>query len=185
MIQQVNAKKYLIISLIIGASKGTFKKTSNLVEDYIERCLKPYFLTNKLKKGLIILDQAKCHLTKEFQTALSDLNCEFLYIPPRLTGLFKFKNLSKTNSIFLNLGIMQPADVGWFKSLKSEYKKDWNTWFQSDEIKKVTRYGNICEPGYQNMISWIVKAWTNLQDVDKAKSFEYCGLTSSNQDKYH
>jgi hypothetical protein len=31
MIQQVNAKKYLIISLIIGASKGTFK-TSNLVE---------------------------------------------------------------------------------------------------------------------------------------------------------
>jgi hypothetical protein len=123
MIQQVNAKKYLIISLIIGASKGTFKKTSNLVEDYIERCLKPYFLTNKLKKGLMILDQGKCHLTKEFKTAVSDFNCEFLNIPPRLTGRFKLKNLSKTNSIFLNLEILQPADVGWFKSLKNEKKR--------------------------------------------------------------
>ena len=52
-------------------------------------------------------------------------------------------------------------------------------------MKKVTRYGNICGPGYQNINSWIVKTWTNLQDVDIDKSFEYCGLTSSNQDKYH
>jgi hypothetical protein len=80
---------------------------------------------------------------------------------------------------------LQPADVGWFKTLKNDYKNDWNAWFQGDESKEVTRYGNICGPGYQRMISWIVKGWTNLEKIDIARSFEYCGITSSNPDDYH
>ena len=62
-----------------------------MVEDYVERVLKPYFLVNKLKKGLIILDQAKCHLTNQFKIALTDLNLEYIYIPARLTGKWQSK----------------------------------------------------------------------------------------------
>jgi hypothetical protein len=42
------------------------------------------------------------------------------------------------------------------------YKRNWNEWFQNEEIKQVTRFGNLCGPGYQRMINWIVKGWNEL-----------------------
>ena len=75
---------------------------------------------------------------------------------------------------------MQPADVGWFHSLKTMYKNDWNDWFLNVEVKLVTRFGNICGPGYQKMINWIVKGWNQMSILEISKSFEYCGLSSSN-----
>ena len=60
------------------------------------------------------------------------------------------------------------------------YKNDWNDWFLNDEVKLVTRFGNICGPGYQKMINWIVKRWNQMSILEISKSFEYCGLSSSN-----
>jgi hypothetical protein len=80
---------------------------------------------------------------------------------------------------------LQPADVGWFHTLKNLYKKDWNEWFQSTDIKLVTRFGNLCGPGYQRMINWIVKGWNQLEPLAISESFQYCGITSTNVEKYH
>jgi hypothetical protein len=65
------------------------------------------------------------------------------------------------------------------------YKNDWNDWFSNDEVKLVTWFGNICGSGYQRMINWIVKGWNQMSILEISKSFEYCGLTSSNVDSYH
>jgi hypothetical protein len=65
------------------------------------------------------------------------------------------------------------------------YKRYWNEWFQNEEIKLVTRFGNLCGPGYHRMINWIVKGWNELTKLDIAKSFQYCGLTSSKIEDYH
>ena len=88
MIQMVYRSFFLFLLIInIFFFEGTFN-TYNLVEEYVERILKPYLLSNKLKKGLVILDQATCHKTSIFQTALTDLNIEYIYVPARLTGIY-------------------------------------------------------------------------------------------------
>lgn len=79
---------------------------------------------------------------------------------------------------------MQPADVGWFKSLKLSYKKDWNEWFLHG-TKYTTRFGNIAGPGYQNMLSWISKGWKEFNIADVIYSFQYCGITSDSDHDYH
>ena len=79
---------------------------------------------------------------------------------------------------------MQPADVGWFRSLKNYYKVDWNNWFMN-EPKKLTKHGNMSGPGYQRMINWIVGGWDKLEQMEITKSFLYCGLTSNNFEQYH
>ena len=71
--------------------EGTFN-SDNLVEHYVERVLKPYFLQNKISKSLLILDQAKCHLKNSFTNALENIGCDLIFIPARLTGISKFYN---------------------------------------------------------------------------------------------
>jgi hypothetical protein len=56
-----------------------------LVENFIGRILRP-FLKNKLKKSLIILDQATSNKKQEFLEALDELNYEVVFIHARLTG---------------------------------------------------------------------------------------------------
>jgi hypothetical protein len=56
-----------------------------LVENFIGRILQP-FLKNKLKKSLIILDQATSNKKQEFLEALDELNYEVVFIHARLTG---------------------------------------------------------------------------------------------------
>ena len=54
-----------------------------------------------------------------------------------------------------------------------------------NEPKKLIKHGNICGPGYQRMINWIVSGWDKLQQDEITKSFQYCGLTSNNVDEYN
>jgi hypothetical protein len=69
--------------------------------------LKPYLLKKQIKKSLVILDQARCHLTADFKSNLAEIGCEYEYIPPSLTS---------------NI-------VGWFKKLKLSYKKDYSKYY--------------------------------------------------------
>ena len=57
-----------------------------MVENFVGRILQPYFLKNKLKKSLIILDQATSNKKQEFLEALDELNYEVVFIHARLTG---------------------------------------------------------------------------------------------------
>ena len=71
--------------------KGTFH-SKNLTEHYIERVLKPHLLKNQIKKALIVLDQARCHLTAEFKNSLNNAGFELIFIPTGLTGIIYIVN---------------------------------------------------------------------------------------------
>ena len=102
--------------IYVYETNGTFD-SKILVEHYVDRILRPYFLQHKLDNGLIILDQARCHLQESFKSALKRNNLEFVYIPPSMTV------------------ILQPADVEWFKPLKNKYKVNWNNWFLGKSVQ--------------------------------------------------
>ena len=79
---------------------------------------------------------------------------------------------------------MQPADVGWFKVLKSYYKKFWCDWFLNDK-KKLTKHGNLAGPGYENMTKWLLKSWLYFDTASIIHSFQYCGITCETPHDYH
>ncbi len=62
---------------------------------------------------LLIIDQATCHKNLAESYDLIAKGIHVLYIPGRMTGL------------------LQPADVGWFATVKKSYKRKWNDWFMN------------------------------------------------------
>lgn len=130
-----------------------------MIDHYIERILKPYFLKNQIKEAYFILDQARCHQTEEFRAALASANIEYTFIPASLTSL------------------LQPADYGWFKPLKVNYVHHYNDWFINGKKHK-TKHGNLAGPGYENMTKWILDVWNKFDSNQIINSFVYCGITS-------
>ena len=82
------------------------------------------------------------------------------------------------------LGILQPADVGWFKVLKTLYRKHWCDWFLNGD-KKFTKHGNLAGPGYDKMSNWLLKCWKEYDVAQIIHSFQYCGITCDTPDDYH
>ena len=80
--------------------------------------------------------------------------------------------------------MIQPADVGWFKPLKTRYSKKWLQWFIDGE-KVLTKHGNLAGPGYKNIAKWLIECWKDINKVDKIHSFQYCGITCDTPDDYH
>ena len=71
-------------------------------EEFVEKVVVPHMLRNGKKKIVLHLDNSPVHKKKELQQKFRANNIEVSYFPPRMTSL------------------LQPADVGWFKSLKSQ-----------------------------------------------------------------
>jgi hypothetical protein len=113
--------------------------------------------SNGLSSVLLILDQARCHLTAKVKARCEELHIKCLYIPPRLTGL------------------LQPADVCWFSVLKKHYHRLWNDWFINAD-KSYTRNDNARSPGYVQCIQWLSKMWIEFEESHIIKSFECCGI---------
>ncbi len=94
------------------------------------------------------------------------------------------KYLTISKKIYKIKGILQPADVGWFKALKSQYRKLWLNWFLNDE-KIITKHGNLAGPGYANISKWLLECWEKLDQASIIHSFQYCGITSETPHDYH
>ena len=47
-------------------------------------------------------------------------------------------------------GLVQPADVGWFKSIKASYHRSWTDWYCNND-HAFTAAGNLKSPGYVNV----------------------------------
>ena len=81
----------------------------------------------------MILDNAPCHKTLKVIQKFQEFKTNVQFVPPRLTNL------------------LQPADVSWFRSIKSEYHKRWTSWYTSDD-HAFTKSGNMKSPGYARVI---------------------------------
>lgn len=50
---------------------------------------KPHLFRKKIKKFLVVIDQARCHMPEKFKKAYEDLGGHVIYIPANMTGEFK------------------------------------------------------------------------------------------------
>ena len=71
--------------------------------------------------------------------------------------------------------LLQPADVSWFKPLKSHYHRLWNEWFLEGK-HTYTRSDNARSPGYAKAIDWLSLMWNSISSHLIANSFECCGV---------
>lgn len=90
-------------------TKGTIN-SEVLVEHFIRRIWRPFLLMNCIKRALLVIDRAPCHLSKAFKEAMGRTRTNLYYIPARMTKL------------------LQPADVLVFQSLKANYCRKWHLW---------------------------------------------------------
>lgn len=125
--------------IVLNKPSGNFD-TQTIVESFFQRVLIPHILRNNLKNPIIYFDRAPCHFNDVVKTYLSKNNIEFEFFPPRLTN------------------VLQPADIVWFKSLKSAYKNLWSDWYVNED-KAFTKQGNLKSPGYARSIGWISQIW--------------------------
>jgi len=77
---------------------STFDK--EVIKDWIDRVISPYMVSQGYSQILLIIDQATCHKNLAESYDLIAKGIHVLYIPGRMTGL------------------LQPADVGWFATVK-------------------------------------------------------------------
>jgi hypothetical protein len=110
-----------------------------------------------LSKVCLIIDSARCHKTVKVRDKCRELNIKHFLIPPRLTGL------------------LQPADVCWFASLKKTYHKLWTDWFING-VKTFTRFENVRSPGYSHCINWLSQMWSEFPSHLIINSFDSCGI---------
>jgi len=139
-------------------SSSTFD--DEMILKYIQRIVLPYKLNKGLNKVVLLLDSATCHQTKKVSDFCLENNVFLLFIPPRLTNL------------------LQPADVVWFAPIKKAYKKKWNHWFIYDE-HTFTINNNMRSPGYLKALKWLTEIWAELDSTMIAKSFDSCGIRTT------
>jgi len=127
-----------------------------------KRVIQPEILRKNYDKTVLVWDHAPCHLTKEVQDVLVNCRTLSIEIPPKLTGL------------------LQPADVCWFRTFKLLFRRKYMDWFVN-EPKSFTNFGNLRSPGYASVIEWVSDIWQNIDNNLLIKSFDYCGITSQNE----
>ena len=74
-------------------------------------------------------------------------------------------------------GLLQPADVCWFRSFKLAFRRKYMNWCVN-EPKSFTQYGNMRSPGYVAVITWLSEIWQNFDDQLICERFDTCGITS-------
>ena len=80
--------------------------------------------------------------------------------------------------------LLQPADVGWFRSLKSKYHQKWQNWYLTSP-KAFTKNNNLKSPGYKEVIKWVSQIWYEFDPETIVKSFESTGITSGYHSDYN
>lgn len=102
-----------------GANNNTFN-SEYIRDQFIDRILMPHKYRYGHKKAHIILD---------LKEKLSQNGFGLTHIPPRITGF------------------LQPADVVWFKPIKTAFHRKWSDWYMNDP-KAFTANHNFKSPGY-------------------------------------
>jgi len=169
IIPRVNPlKNYTVPSnVIVYYKKGSKTFDSNVItEGVIRRALFPHLLRNNLKRPLLFIDSAPCHLTTQVRDELNHHNIDTIVVPPRMTNL------------------LQPLDVSIMKSFKSKYHAKWTDWYLNSD-KSFTRNGNMRSPPYATIIDWISSIVIDIPRELVSNSFDVCGITQNNNENYH
>ncbi len=118
-----------------------------------------HVLKSGFNKSALTWDNATCHSSAEVEEHLLKTKKVPIFVPPRMTGL------------------LQPADVCWFRSFKQAFRRKYMNWCVN-EPKTFTQYGNMRSPGYMAVITWLSEIWQNFDVQLICESFDTCGITT-------
>ena len=118
------------------------------------------------KQQLLVLYSARSHISTRVKKFLHDKKILFAVI----SGVW-------INSGGLT-GLLQPADVVWFKQLKSDLETSIEEWKRS-ENHSVTRGGNARPPTTEELSGWLYRAWQRISTDTITRSFSCCLLGDS------
>ncbi len=100
---------------------------------FLNQVIRPYMLHHNMTKIMLHLDNSPVHKRRDLLQAYKSSNIRVSFFPPRMTSL------------------LQPADVGWFRSIKAQYHGKWQDWYLN-EPKAFTKSHNMKSPGYAKVI---------------------------------
>ena len=120
-------------NVVILYKKKSKTFDSQVMKDtFLNKIIKPYMSHHNKSKLLLHLDNSPVHKRKDLLQEFKFSNVSVSFFPPRMTSL------------------LQPADVGWFRSIKSQYHAKWEDWYIND-TKSYTKAKNMKSPGYSNV----------------------------------
>ena len=153
----------------IAAIKGAVVKCSangwmndELTEDWVSHV----WGSLGFNKRFLVWDSFKCHINEKIKKALKKMNTVMGVIPG---GCTKF---------------LQLLDVSISKPFKTIFPELYDEWYRKGEFE-YTKGGVVKPPNYVLQIHWIVNAWTKIGSEIIKKSFETCGITTSDLNKFH
>ena len=117
----------------------------------------PFVAPNSI---LLVFDSARSHISNLVKTFLHAKGILFAVIPGGLTGL------------------LQPADVVWFKQLKADLTVSIDEW-KSNDGHFFTRGGNVKPPTNADLSRWLSRAWHSISSETIVRCFQRCLLGDS------
>ena len=103
------------------------------------------------------MDQYRPHHNSEI--AKADCNAEVVLIPGGCTSL------------------TQPMDKYVNRPFKEAVRQSWEEWMRM--LRALTQKGNLKQPMWQDVISWVSKAWCGIKTDLLVKSFLVCGISNA------
>ena len=120
--------------VIVYKQKSKTFDSAIMNNHFVPKVILPYMYRRGLDKINLHLDNSPVHKRSDLLNKFSYHNIEPSFFPARMTSL------------------LQPADVGWFRSLKTQYQNKWQNWFITSE-KAFTKKQNLNSPGYARVIN--------------------------------
>ena len=129
-----------------------------ILQDYVEKVILAW-KSRQNKEVVLIIDQAKCHMSHDFIHYLDTLKMTYIFIPSGYTS------------------VLQPLDVVINKPFKDEMRASYLVWLEAQVANITVR--QVLPPNEDNIMDWVAKALVALTTNMVTESFRLTALTGS------
>lgn len=147
--------------VVVASPNGWMNETLTL--DWINRVWGNFVFG---QKRLLVWDSFKCHISDRAKAAVARRNTIMGIIPGGCTKL------------------LQPVDVSLNKPVKEGYRQRYDEWF-AEGVHELTKGGFMKAPAIKLQINWVLQVWNELSPEIIRKSFQTCGITTSDPALIH
>lgn len=112
------------------------------------------------KKGLLVMDSMRAHMTDLIKTKIKSKNCIPVIIPGGMTKM------------------LQPLDIAVNRSFKAILRRLWETWM-TDGDHSFTKTGRMRHASLSEVAEWVNEAWNSVSVKTVTAGFKKAGLIDS------
>lgn len=136
----------------------------NIIIDYIDKIIVEWKASLN-KEVVLVMDQAKCHISDKVLKHLDNLRLTYILIPAGGTCLF------------------QPLDVALNKPFKDDLRCSYFSWLENQV--SVNNVKVLECPEVERMIDWSVKAAANINSLKVTDAFRLSAITGNLEESFN